>query len=45
MKQSIALKINKKLRKRIHGKFNNTGSADGNKYQNITTEISSAVRS
>jgi hypothetical protein len=31
MKQQIALKDNKKLRKQIHGKFNITGSADKNK--------------
>jgi hypothetical protein len=31
MKQKIALKDEKKLRKQINGKFNNVGSADANK--------------
>jgi hypothetical protein len=31
MKQKIALKDKKELRKQINGKFNNVGSADENK--------------
>jgi hypothetical protein len=31
MKQKMALKDKKKLRKQINGKFNNIGSADENK--------------
>jgi hypothetical protein len=38
MKQKIALKDKKKLRKQMSGKFNNIGSADENKYKNITVE-------
>jgi hypothetical protein len=38
MKQKIALK-DKKLRKQINGKFNNIGSVDENKLENITVEL------
>jgi hypothetical protein len=34
----MALKDKKKLRKQINGKFNNIGSADENKWKNITAE-------
>jgi hypothetical protein len=44
MKQKIAIK-DKKLRKEINGKCNNMGSADENKYKNITAAMSSSVRS
>jgi hypothetical protein len=44
MKQKISWK-DKIFKKLIHLKFNNIGSVDKNKYKNITTEISSSVRS
>jgi hypothetical protein len=39
MKQKIAQKDKKKLRKQRSGKFNNIGSADENKYKNFTVEL------
>jgi hypothetical protein len=45
IKQKVALKYKRKLRKQINGKFNNTGSADENKYKSIQAGISSSARS
>jgi hypothetical protein len=45
MKQKVAVRDKKEFRKQINGKFNNTGSADENRYKNITAAISSAARS
>jgi hypothetical protein len=48
MKQNMARKGKKKLRKRVNGKFNNirVGSADENKRKNtLLQQTSSSVRS